>query len=585
MSTPHGPRRPIGQILLDKRAITQEQLDEALRVQKNASGQKLGDILVDLGFTAKQEVDRAYAEQLGFQYLDLEKMPADGDAAKKLPQSVARRYKAIPIRQNGNRLAVAMVNPADVFALDDIRLITGLEVDPVMASEADIEHLMRSSEGGGSNGHAGGGAADISKALSELGVGNPLSGAGDLGGGEAEEEDTVSVDPNEAPIIRVINVLISQAIRDRCSDIHVEPERRSVRTRYRIDGVLHEIMTLPKYLHAALISRIKIMGDMNIAERRIPLDGRIRIRHEARDYDIRVSTVPTVFGEKCVMRLLEQGSVLRGLEKLGFMPETQADMELIISQPYGIILTTGPTGSGKSTTQCAVLNKLVSPEVNIMTVEDPVEYIVPGANQVHVNRKAGLTFATALRSFLRQDPDIIMVGEIRDLETAETAIQASLTGHLVLSTLHTNDAPTTITRLTDMGVEPFLVSASLTGALAQRLSRRICKDCKEPYKPPVDALTRLGFNPDTVDDIVFYRGRGCDSCRHSGYSGRVGVYELMMMNGELRDLIIKRAPLSEVRAAARAAGMKTLKEDGLAKVIEGVTTIEEVMRVVFTAGE
>jgi len=577
MAVSHGPRRMIGQILLEKKLVTQEQLDEALNVQKNAPGQKLGHVLVDLGFVEQQEVDRAYAEQLGFPYFEPDKTALDEEVAKTLPQSIARRYKAIPIGRSGNRLTVAMADPTNVFALDDIRLITGFEVDPVLASESDLDSLMR-----GVDGQAG--SADIQKALTDLGMGG-LGPVGDALASREEEDDTVHIDPNEAPIIRVINVLLSQAVRDRASDIHIEPERRSVRIRYRVDGVLHEIMTLPKYLHAALISRIKIMAELNIAERRIPQDGHIRIRHEGRDFDIRVSTVPTVFGEKAVLRLLEQSSTLMSLEKLGFFPEIQSEMELIISQPYGIILSTGPTGSGKSTTQCAVLNKLVTPEVNILTVEDPVEYVIPGVNQVHVNRKAGLTFASAMRAFLRQDPDIIMVGEIRDLETAETAIQASLTGHLVLSTLHTNDAPTSITRLIDMGIEPFLVAASLIGALAQRLGRRICKECKEPYTPPPEALTRLGFNAGDNGEVVFYRGRGCDNCRHTGYRGRVGIFELMRMNNEIRDLVIKRAPLSEIRAAAKANGMRSLKEDGLAKVIEGVTTIEEVMRVVFTAGE
>ncbi len=577
MATPQGPRRPIGQILLERGLITQEQLDEALNVQRNTAGARIGRILVDLGLVTQQDVDQAYADQLGFPYLDLEKTPVDEEVAKSLPQSIARRYKAFPIRRQGNRLMVAMVDPTNVFALDDIRLITGYEADPVLASESDLDTLLRSVDGQS-------GSVDMQQALTQLGVGNPLLPVLEPVGGKEEEDDSMVIDPNEAPIIRVINVLMSQAIRDRASDIHIEAERRAVRIRYRIDGVLHEIMSLPKYLHAALISRVKIMADLNIAERRLPQDGHIRIRHEGRDFDIRVSSVPTVFGEKIVLRLLEQTSVLLGLHKLGLFSELQAELESIILQPHGIILSTGPTGSGKTTTQCAVLTKLVSPELNILTIEDPVEYVVPGVNQVFVNRKAGLTFASAMRSFLRQDPDIIMVGEIRDLETAETAVQASLTGHLVLSTLHTNDAPTTVTRLVDMGVEPFLVSASLIGVLAQRLARRICPDCKEPYKPPAEALSRLGFEPGG-NDITFYRGRGCERCRHTGYYDRNGIFELMLLNNEIRDLIVKRATLTEIRAAAIASGMKTLKEDGIAKVVEGITTIEEVMRVVFTAGE
>ncbi|MCJ7548286.1 MAG: GspE/PulE family protein, partial [Anaerolineae bacterium] len=343
-------------------------------------------------------------------------------------------------------------------------------------------------------------------------------------------------------------------------------------------------MRVPKYVHAPLVSRIKIMGDMNIAERRIPQDGRIHIRHESKDYDLRVSSLPTVFGEKVVMRILDQSSVLIGLSKLGMMGETQAQLESVIVQPNGMILSTGPTGSGKTTTQYSILNKINSVEKNIVTIEDPVEYQLPGLSQVHVNRKAGLTFASAMRSFLRQDPDIIMVGEIRDLETAETAVQASLTGHLVLSTLHTNDAPSAVTRLMDMGVEPFLIASSIVGILAQRLARRICQNCREPYKPPAEALHRVGFNVDDMENVVFYRGRGCEQCRHTGYRGRNGIFEMMLVNEEVADLTVKRAPLSEIRAAAMAGGMKSLKMDGFQKVLEGLTTVEEVMRVIFTAG-
>jgi type IV pilus assembly protein PilB len=388
----------------------------------------------------------------------------------------------------------------------------------------------------------------------------------------------------EAPIIRLVNVMIQNAIKDRSSDIHVEPDRRYVRIRYRIDGVLHQITTPPRYIHAPLVSRLKIMADMNIAERRLPQDGRIHVRYENKDYDLRVSTIPTVYGEKVVMRILDQSSVLIGLNKLGLFPETQAQLEELIVQPNGMLLSTGPTGSGKTTTQYSVLNKINSVEKNITTIEEPVEYQLPGINQVTVNRKAGLTFANAMRNFVRQDPDIIMVGEIRDLETAEIAIQASLTGHLVLSTLHTNDAPAAVTRLTDMGVEPFLISASVIGVLAQRLTRNICTECKESYTPPADALVRMGMSPDESHDIVLYRGRGCEVCRHTGYKGRTGIFELMTLNEEIQDLIVKRAPLSEIREAALLNGMKTLKQDGFQKVLEGMTTLEELMRVVFTAG-
>jgi len=578
MASARGPKKPLGQFLLDKGLITQEQLDEALRIQKNTTEQ-LGRILVDLGHVSEQDVLRAHADQLGIPFLDLDQTSVDEDVAKAIPQSVVQRYNAVPIRRTGNRLTVAMADPTNVFALDDIRLITGYEIDPVLAAPDDISALLRSADG---ETHT----EELRTALEALDGGTAAALAEDLdlaGAGVEEEVDRRGLE-DEAPIIRIVNVIIQQAIKDRASDIHIEPDRRGVRVRYRIDGVLHEVMSVPKYVHAPLISRIKIMGDMNIAERRLPQDGRIHVRHEGKDYDLRVSSLPTVFGEKISMRILDQSSILIGLNKLGMLAETQAQLESIIVQPNGMILSTGPTGSGKTTTQYSVLNKLNSVEKNVTTIEDPVEYQLRGLNQVQVNRKAGLSFANAMRYFVRQDPDIIMVGEIRDLETAEAAIQASLTGHLVLSTLHTNDAPSAVTRMVDMGVEPFLISASVIGVVAQRLGRRICQNCKEPYKPPVEALHRIGFPTENLDEVVLYRGRGCEQCRHTGYRFRTGIFEFMLMNEEVQDLIVKRAPLSEIRRAALANGMKTLKMDGFQKVMEGITTVEEIMRVVFTAG-
>ncbi|HAZ62189.1 MAG TPA: type II secretion system protein GspE, partial [Armatimonadetes bacterium] len=368
------------------------------------------------------------------------------------------------------------------------------------------------------------------------------------------------------------------------SDIHIEPQRRNVRVRYRVDGVLHEMMSVPKYLHAPMLSRVKIMADMDIAERRKPQDGRIPIKHAGKDYDLRVSVIPTVNGEKSVMRILDKSSVLLGLSKLGLFPDTQALLEELIMQPYGILLSCGPTGSGKTTTQYSVLNKLNIVDTNIVTIEDPVEYQLPGISQVAVNRKAGVEFSSALRSFLRQDPDIMMVGEIRDAETAHIAIEASLTGHLVLSTVHTNDAPQSVTRLVDMGVEPFLVGASLIGSMAQRLVRKVCNDCRTAYHPPMEALERFGFKPDPNNPITFYRGQGCTNCRETGYRGRIGIYELMIMNAEISELVVKGASAGEIRDAARANGMRTLQQDGLKKVLAGMTTIEEVMRVVQSVG-
>jgi len=430
---------------------------------------------------------------------------------------------------------------------------------------------------GGSNAPAPSSWASVSSAVSEY---TPSS----MSSLDAETAESVK-DEVQAPIIRIAHTVIQQAINDGASDIHVEPGLRHVRIRFRIDGVLHEVMTLPRHIHPPLTSRYKIMSEMNIAERRVPQDGRIAIQFNNKDFDLRVSCLPTMLGEKIVMRILDKTSVMIGLNKLGFFPDTMAQLESVITQPNGMILSTGPTGAGKTTTQYSVLNKINSVEVNILTIEDPVEYQLPGVSQVHVNRKAGLTFATALRSFMRQDPDIIMVGEIRDLETAEMAIQASLTGHLVLSTLHTNDAPSSVTRLVDMGVEPFLISATMIGAMAQRLGRRICERCKEPYEVEAGDLSAFGFQGDSEDEkIQLWRGRGCDVCRQTGYKGRIGIYELLLMNEEISELVVRRAPLAEVKRAARANGMKTLQEDGLRKVLAGITTPEEVRRVVFTAG-
>jgi type IV pilus assembly protein PilB len=434
---------------------------------------------------------------------------------------------------------------------------------------------------------------------------NPLAGGGGAGGGfgldaslrqaiagygareEISDDDTETMakQSEEAPIIRIAYTIIQQAIRDGASDIHVEPDKRSVRVRYRIDGVLHEVMPLPKYIDKPLMSRFKIMSDMNIAERRIPQDGRIGVVLDKKDYDLRVSCLPTVHGEKIVMRILDKSSILIGINKLGFVGDVQAQIEELVSQPNGMFLCTGPTGSGKTTTQYAVLHKLNTIEKNIITIEDPVEYQLSGISQVQVHKKAGLTMASALRSFLRQDPDIIMVGEIRDLETASIAVEASLTGHLVLSTLHTNDAPSAVIRLTDMGIEPYLVSATVIGVLAQRLGRRICENCKKPYQVPANELRKFGFKPNDPDEMVtLYRGEGCDLCRKTGYKGRIGIHELMRINDEIAELMVRRAPLSDIREAAKAFGMHELKEDGLEKVLQGITTPEEVMRVVFTAG-
>ncbi len=609
MATARGPKIPIGKILLDQGKISEDQLKQALAMQKSTT-EKLGRLLIDLGFVSEHDVLGAYAQQLNIPIFDPSRVSPDPGVAKVIPDHLVQRYNIVPLRRNGNKLVVAMQDPTNVFALDDIRLVTGFDIEPVLATLEDINAIRRSGSGAdaapapGQKPSQTGGGSMTSAIASATGSDMPAEDQGDTkapttdisnlveaikrpdspGGADAkaEVEDALDGGGDEAPIIRMVNVLIQNAIKEGASDIHVEPDRKQVRVRYRIDGVLYEMMTLPKFAHAPLLSRLKIMAEMNIAERRIPQDGRIHLRHDKRDYDMRVNVLPTVFGEKCVMRILDQSAVLIGLGRLGFTPEMMADLETLVTKPNGMVLATGPTGSGKTTTLYSILHKINTVEKNIITVEDPVEYQLPGVNQVSVNRKAGLTFPVAMRAFLRQDPDIIMVGEIRDLETAEIAVQASLTGHLVLSTLHTNDSPATIVRLSDMGVEPFLISAAIIGVIAQRLARKLCDRCKEPAEVPLEALGRIGYGPKDVEGATFFKPVGCGECSNRGFRGRIGVYELLMLNEELGELIVRRAPLSEITQAAIAAGMTTLLKDGLQKAKAGLTTVEDVLRVVTT---
>lgn len=592
-------RKDLGEALVAKNVITPEQLAEAKDVQRSAPGD-IGKIIVDLGFAEEKPVTRVRAEVMNLAFVDLATQRIDEGAANSVPEQIARKHKIIAVGKNGSKLMCAVVNPNDPLAIQDIRLATGVQqVAIALATEDDvmsaIDRVYKS--GGGSGTEVVPTGTDISAPM-VAGMGGGGGGAGlssDLraaiaGYGAKEEisdDDTESIAKvsEEAPIIRIAYTIIQQAIKDGASDIHVEPDRRGVRVRYRIDGVLHEVMPLPKYIEKPLTSRFKIMSDMNIAERRVPQDGRIGVVLDKKDFDLRVSCLPTVNGEKIVMRILDKSSVLLGLNKLGFTPEVQAQIEELVEQPNGMFLSTGPTGSGKTTTQYSVLHKLNSIEKNIITIEDPVEYQLSGIAQVQVHKKAGLTFSSALRSFLRQDPDIIMVGEMRDLETASIAVEASLTGHLVLSTLHTNDAPSAVIRLKDMGVEPYLISATVIGILAQRLARKVCQKCKKPYQVPASELRRFGFKPTNPDEqVTLYRGEGCETCRHTGFKGRVGVYELLRMNDEIRELAVRHAPLADVREAAKANGMHELREDGLEKVLAGMTTPDEVMRVVFTAG-
>jgi len=584
-------RKDIADLLVEAQVITLEQLQQVKDAQKTAPGE-IGQLITDLGFATEKQVMQARARQLNIPFVDLTTQKIGSDAIAAVPENIARRHKVIPIHKNGSRLTVAMADVNNIMALDDLRSVSKMQITPALSTEVAILDAIDRNYTGGSEGNGGG-------VTSVPGVQMPSMGGGGLASvqdaidsyksrGDADEEDVDALAKvaEEAPIIKVANIIIQQAVAMGASDVHVEPDRRHVRVRYRVDGVMHEEMTVPKYIQAPLISRFKIMADMNIAERRVPQDGRIGVRKDGKDYDLRVSCLPTVYGEKIVCRILDKSSVMIGLTKLGFSPSNLARLEELVVQPNGMVLLTGPTGSGKTTTLYSVLHKINSVDKNIITVEDPVEYQLTGISQVQVNVKAGLTFGTALRSFLRQDPDIIMVGEMRDLETAEIAVEASLTGHLVLSTLHTNNAPSCVIRMVDMGVEPYLIAATVIGVIAQRLARRVCSNCKEEYQAPASDLRILGYQPKEKDEILtLARGRGCEVCRHTGYKGRTGIHEMMCMNDEIAELVVRRAPLADIREAGKANGMTELREDGLEKVLAQITTAEEIRKVVFTAGQ
>jgi type IV pilus assembly protein PilB len=553
----------LDEILLEQGLITQEQLDQA-QAEQQKTGKRLGRVLIDLGMVKEQDLVAALASQIGLRYVDLSDASIDGSAASLLPEPVARKYRALPIGYEDEKLLVAMADPANLFALDDIRTITGMEVQPVVATAADIESAIRK-------------YSRMDESVEA--VATEASAAADDDVVELERLAQSAVE--DGPIVKMVNLLITQAIGDRASDIHIEPTERDVRIRYRVDGVLHEVMHSPKNVQAGLISRLKVMADINIAERRIPQDGRISLTVGGRSVDLRVATLPTVYGEKIVIRVLDKSSVLLRLDDLGFLEESYKMFETAFTKPYGAILVTGPTGSGKSTTLYAALNQINSAEKNIITVEDPVEYRLAGVNQIQVNNRAGLTFASALRSILRSDPDIILIGEIRDRETAVIAIEASLTGHLVLSSLHTNDAPSSLPRLIEMGVEPYLVASAIDCLVAQRLLRKLCTKCKESYKPDNADLLEAGFPEFLWDDIdALYLPVGCGSCARTGFRGRLGIYEVMTVTEEIERMTVERASSDDIKRSAVRDGMIQLKEDGLEKARQGVTSIAEVLRVV-----
>jgi type IV pilus assembly protein PilB len=545
----------IAELLLKHGLITAEQLNKAKEEVKR-TGIKLEKALEKLGFIIADDIVKTQADALGVPYIDLNGYIIDTALIKLVPEDLAKKYKVVPLFKIQDTLTVAMLDPHNIEALDQIRKVSGIDnIDSVLASESGIQKILDSYY------EVAGSVDEIVESIEKGKFANL-------------KESPIEV-AEEPPIIKLVNMLVIEAVKGRASDIHIEPELDTVRVRYRIDGVLHEVQILPKKLQSPVMSRIKILSGMDIAESRRPQDGKIRMRLESKDLDIRVSTFPTVHGENVVMRLLDKTSVVLGLEDLGFSKEQLAVFGKLIQQPNGIILVTGPTGSGKTTTLYAALTTVSSMEKNIITIEDPVEYELPLIRQTQVNPKADITFANGLRSILRQDPDIIMVGEVRDRETAEVAIQASLTGHLVFSTLHTNDAPSALTRLIDMGIEPFLISSSVIGILAQRLVRMICDKCKDKYTPSVSVQKDLGIN----EKAEFYKGKGCDKCKNTGYIGRIGIFELLILNDEIRKMVDEKVSADQIKKKALQLGMKTLREDGLDKAKKGLTTVEEVLRV------
>jgi type IV pilus assembly protein PilB len=552
--------KQLGQILIEQGLITDQQLQEALETQERVP-KSLGRILIDLNLIREVDLVRALAEQIGMEFVDLGDFPVDPSATALIPETVARRYRALPIADRDGTLLVAMSDPANVYALDDIRTITGREVQPVVATAADVMAAIHKYNNLGDQ---------VEQLASE--AANLVEEA-DLDAPDAAVED--------APIVKLVQMLLTRGISERASDVHIEPTERDVRVRFRVDGVLHEVMRSPKNIQGGLISRLKVMADMNIAERRVPQDGRVSLRVGGVSVDLRIATLPTVYGEKVVIRILNKESVLLRLGDLGFSDDAYKRYEESFRKPYGALLVTGPTGSGKSTTLYATLNIVNSPDRNIITVEDPVEYRLPGVNQVQVNIKAGMTFAAALRSILRADPDIILIGEIRDHETALIAVESALTGHLVLSTLHTNDAPSAITRLNEMGVETFLVASALDCVVAQRLARKLCERCKEPYRPNEAELQSAGFPEHVWPEIdTLHRPVGCTACAKTGFLGRLGLYEVMHVTEEVERLTVERAASDRIREVALEQGMVPLRLDGLSKARAGLTSVEEILRVV-----
>lgn len=557
----------LGELLIQEGLVTQEQLQKAL-AEQGQNGTRVGFNVVSLGFVTEADLTRILARQYRVSAVDLSQIEVDPRIVKLVPAEFAAKHLVIPLRRVGRTLTVAMAEPTDLTVIDDLKFITRFDIEPVVASEFALRSAIEAY-------YAVAGGDRLGELLEEL-------EEQDVELVEDDEEDYTAsqlrAQVDEAPVVKLINGILTDAVRRGASDIHIEPYERDLRVRYRIDGALQEIMQPPPRMKSALASRVKILADLNIAERRVPQDGRIKLKIGDRIIDFRVSTLPVLFGEKIVLRILDRGNLALDLEAFGMEPSAEANFIEAVEQPYGMVLVTGPTGSGKTTTLYSALSRLNRADVNIMTAEDPVEYNLNGINQVHVRTDIGMSFAAALRSFLRQDPNIVMVGEIRDLETGGIAVKAALTGHLVLSTLHTNDAAATVTRLLDMGIETFNVASALNLITAQRLVRRICNNCKAPHTYQPELLEKAGFEESDLSGITFYRGEGCEACNASGYAGRQGLYEVMPLDLSLRRMVLERQSTDELKTQAVASGMITLRRDGLLKVIRGITTIEEVMK-------
>jgi type IV pilus assembly protein PilB len=596
----------LGQLLLASKIISEEQLKEAMNLQR-IDGGRLGTNLVKLGYITEEKLATFLSKQYGIPTINLDDYKIDPSVLKLIPVDMAMKYLIMPVARVGATLTIAMADPSNVFAIDDVKFMTGYNVEVVVSSESSILNAISTNYKGRGDSLIATKAAsqvlqskdftisDLSEDIEEMDISlgesfmveaddfDKLVGKA-LDGVEVIDEKTDAEVLREIapPIVKLVNGILVSAIKAGASDIHMEPYENSYRVRQRIDGTMYTVMNLPLKIRAAITSRLKIMAKLDIAERRLPQDGRIKLKlGKKRDIDFRVSTVPCLFGEKTVLRILDKANLQVDLRKLGFEEAALQEFMDALDKPYGMILVTGPTGSGKTTTLYSALNYLNKPGINIMTAEDPVEYNFLGINQVHVKEDIGLTFASALRAFLRQDPDVIMVGEIRDFETAEIAVKAALTGHLVLSTLHTNDAPSSISRLLNMGIEPFLVSTSVILIMAQRLARKVCLECKEEEKIPVNALVNLGFSEEEAKTIKCYKGRGCPTCNGSGYKGRIALYEIMTLRPEIKELVLEGASADEIKKNAARLGMKTLRMSGLTKVKDGITSVEEVLRVTF----